>query len=151
MRSIFLQNNQQNDQKILEQLLFQSLQRKTREAQLYRDIIAKAPDLFSARILIRLSANEDKALIKLRELYEENFGPVPDIEIMEHDYSYLDAILILLEEELNSVAFVREILDILHPDDIVRDVYQYVLLVDLEAEDLLGTLYNHYLHFVGKE
>jgi len=141
--------NQINNQRLSE-IVFQSIKQKDREFQLYNNLLDQSTDAFITSFLSYAQTYEAKMKGKLEAFYIENFGPIPNYLISPEEVTpptYIDGLHNALLYNAQSIVFEREVLEILNEEDLGNDLFEYLLVTDMDQQSFLNTVHAHYLHY----
>lgn len=126
----------------MQQLVLDLIKRLTFKVTAYQRLFDAAPTNVISRFLARALRDEKDDLANFQSGYEKHYGPIPDFAAEPFSAaSYADAVLSLLEEEMNSIAFTQRIMMNIDEENPWFDTFHYSLITDLQNEDLLGIIY----------
>lgn len=154
-RPIFLQNNQTfnyYELQRLKQMLEYSINNRMKTLEIFNNLCNQPPDEFSNSLLQRLRASDERILSQLTQLYIDTYGTEPNIIILPEDVyapTYLDSVVLALKLKIDALALQRTFVSLLNDGDLGKLLYEEAVITDLEQQNLISTLYNHYLASYG--
>jgi len=148
---IFLQNNNQIDNQYelqrLRQMLDYTIRNKMTSLEIYNKLINGSPDQFSSNLLEILRMNEEQSLYNLNTFYISTYGTTPDIVITPQETfytTYQDGLLLALRLKSDGIVLDRTFISMLGENEPGKPLYEQVHAIDLEQENIIRTLIEHY-------
>lgn len=127
----------------LEEILRDTITDEATAAEFYTNLLDEAPDELHSQFIEDARDDELTHLDNFVRLYRYLFGKEPEYGAEDTKYvNYETGLLTALKDELAAAGHYRDV-ELSVSDPLIRDVYYYAMIDELEHATQFSTIYNH--------